>query len=536
MKTQRIQNLVVVTLLCAAVLAGLSACDTDPVEREGGRLPDKEGLMKTYGMLRSSRIAGGQVRILLTEGNGFVTENFYYQLSKPVAGGLSLEASVKAGEGESERILLPEANYDFPDGKKLDISADGRHSQLRRIRFMAQNLTPGDYYLPLTVAADDAQAERQTIEFLITVRARQTGEYKLNQEDVFTVFYLNTKDYQPLLVDEYLMMKVDENWNNAWPERPDGMRTIGDVVNLRTVVLDYDAATSRALLNLGPDMRYVLDHATKYIRPLQEKGRKVCLCVEGGGKGLGFCNLSDVQIADFTAQLKAVVTEYGLDGVNFWDRNSGYGKEGMPAMNTTSYPRLIKAVREALGAELLVTLTDHKEPTEYFWDTSATGGIEVGRYLDYAWSGYLDNSKDLQIVDPWHQGQQHVATEWPRKPIAGLDPAKYGCVNVPWYESDPVITPTDRVEPIFYWRDAGYKQSNILVFEDVRTMLQDKYESTWTQSFDAYKFFADDGVYAIEESPWGKDYLSKSEYMFDAGKLGELDNGNYGYNKWKKDW
>lgn len=29
---------------------------------------------------------------------------------------------------------------------------------------------------------------------------------------------------------------------------------------MRTVVLDYDAATGRALLNLGNDMRYVLDH------------------------------------------------------------------------------------------------------------------------------------------------------------------------------------------------------------------------------------------------------------------------------------
>lgn len=59
---------------------------------------------------------------------------------------------------------------------------------------------------------------------------------------------------------------------------------------------------------------------TKYIRPLQDKGRKVCISIEGGGKGLGFCNLTDAQIADFTAQVKAVVTEYGLDGVNFWDR------------------------------------------------------------------------------------------------------------------------------------------------------------------------------------------------------------------------
>ena len=40
MKTQKIQNLLVVTLFCAAALAGLTACDADPVEREGGKLPD----------------------------------------------------------------------------------------------------------------------------------------------------------------------------------------------------------------------------------------------------------------------------------------------------------------------------------------------------------------------------------------------------------------------------------------------------------------------------------------------------------------
>lgn len=63
------------------------------------------------------------MRVFLTEGNGFVTDNFYYQLTKPLGSALSLEAAVKAGEGETERTLLPEANYDFPDGKKLDIAA-----------------------------------------------------------------------------------------------------------------------------------------------------------------------------------------------------------------------------------------------------------------------------------------------------------------------------------------------------------------------------------------------------------------------------
>ena len=69
MKTQKIQNLLVVTLFCAAALAGLTACDADPVEREGGKLPDKDGLENTYGMQyperpgRGARISDRRQRI-----------------------------------------------------------------------------------------------------------------------------------------------------------------------------------------------------------------------------------------------------------------------------------------------------------------------------------------------------------------------------------------------------------------------------------------------------------------------------------------
>lgn len=309
----------------------------------------------------------------------------------------------------------------------------------------------------------------------------------------------------------------------------------GKIIFSEEVTLDYNAGSGRALLNLGNDMRYVLDHIDKYIRPLQDKGRKVCICLEGGGSGLGFCNLTDTQIEDFVAQVKAVITAYELDGVNFWDRNAGYGKEGMPAMNTTSYPKLIKAMREALGNDKLVTLTDFEEPTEYFWDTAATGGIEVGQYLDYAWSGYLNNEKEIQIVDPWHQGEQYVSTDYPRKPIAGLDPSKYGCVNIPWYASEEK-TPMDYLVGIFHWRNAGNKQSNILVYEDLRTVLQDNLESTWTDSFKyGYTFFADDGTWLIEESKWGLSILSDNEYEFNPFFLAQVDGGS-GYNKWLKDW
>lgn len=419
-----------VTLLCTAVFAGLTACDAGTVEREGGKLPDREPLETTYGMLRSSNAAGNTVRIKMTEGAGFVTSNFYYQLSQAPDTELSLETTIDGSmldewneANDEQRILLPETNYNLLDGSVVSLPAGKQRSDIKRIQFMAENLSPGEYYLPLTVVDEEDREADQTINFLISVRARQLGEYQLNTNQIFAVFYINTGMYQPLLVDEYLMSKLNANtWEYAWDEREDGMRTIGNIINLNTVTLDYDAGSGRALLNLGNDMRYVLDHIDKYIRPLQDKGRKVCICLEGGGSGLGFCNLTDTQIEDFVAQVKAVITAYELDGVNFWDRNAGYGKEGMPAMNTTSYPKLIKAMREALGNDKLVTLTDFEEPTEYFWDTAATGGIEVGQYLDYAWSGYLNNEKEIQIVDPWHQGEQYVSTDYPRNLLQVLIP------------------------------------------------------------------------------------------------------------------
>lgn len=529
-----------VTLLCTAVFAGLTACEADTVEREGGKLPDKEPLETVSGMLRSGNSSEKTIDVLLTEGGGgFVMRNFYFQQTKPASDGFSLDAWVdatllddyNAADGV-ERTLLPEANYEFPDGKVLDLSSEAQRSALKRVKFTAAGLAAGEYVLPLTVAGQDAPDANKTLYYNVSVRQPYTDEYALHDgHDLFFVFYINTNDFQPLLAQDYIMRKkLARGTTVAWYD------AVGNIINLRTVMLDYDAATGRALLNLGNDMRYVLDHIDKYIRPLQDKGRKVCICLEGGGTGLGFCNLTDAQIVDFVAQVKTVITEYALDGVNFWDRNAAYGKEGMPAMNTTSYPKLIKAMREALGNDKLVTLTDYEAPTEYFWDTGATGGIEVGQYLDYAWSGYLDNEKNVQIVDPWHQGQQYVSTDHPRKPIAGLDPAKYGCINIPWYPQGP-NTINDYFTDIFFWRQAGNKQSNILVFESLRTLLQDNFESTWASSIQVgYTYFADDGAWMIEDTPWGPSIMSDNEYSFDTSLLGKLPNGGTGYNKWLKDW
>ena len=284
---------------------------------------------------------------------------------------------------------------------------------------------------------------------------------------------------------------------------------------------------------LNSDIRYVLEHADKYIRPLQDKGRKVCLSLEGNGSGLGFCNLTDSQIADFTAQVKACLELYDLDGVNFFDRNAGYGQvEGMPEMNTTSYPKLIKAMREAMPDKLL-TLADYEEPTEYFGDTEATGGIEVGQYLDYAWSGYMSESEDIQLLDPWEVidltpgdaadlGMMLPTTNHPRRPIAGLSPENFGYFAVPWYPaaSDFLMTAQGFMN-VAIWDMMGYAPNNTIVWADLISNQQNEYEMSWGM------------VPGMLWAIFGDEAMDGT-YMYNV--LVNNDQGGLHYGELAKDW
>ena len=530
----------IATLLCTAALAGLMACDADTVEQQGGKLPDKEPLETVSGMLRSGNSSEKTIDVLLTEGSdGFVMRNFYFQQTKPASDGFSLDAWVdatllddyNAADGV-ERTLLPEANYEFPDGKVLDLSSEAQRSALKRVKFTAAGLAAGEYVLPLTVAGQDAPDANKTLYYNVSVRQPYTDEYALHDgHDLFFVFYINTNDFQPLLAQDYIMRKkLARGTTVAWYD------AVGNIINLRTVMLDYDAATGRALLNLGNDMRYVLDHAVKYIRPLQEHGSKVCISIEGSGKGLGFCNLTDGQIVDFVAQVKTVVEEFGIDGINLWDRGSEYGKEGMPAMNTASYPKLIKALREALGREKLLTVTVYEEPTATFWDTQATGGIAVGDYIDYAWSGYNRESEAPQVLDPWHPELAYVS-DYTQKPIANLPKERYGCINFPIYSTSSMEIGT-AINQILYtdmldWVP-NYKPNNIIVFNDLHTNLQDNYETYWDT------MFAQCCTVMDSENKYLLGSRNGYSYLFDNNRLGTLPNeaGEWigGYGKWKKDW
>ncbi len=334
---------------------------------------------------------------------------------------------------------------------------------------------------------------REGIDAMTVIEGDNKFDVTLDTE-YLTVLYLNTTELQPLLADKWVVTRFEDGGDYA----TEWARTYGNIVNLRVNTVGYDAANKRALFEPSSDMRYVVEHAIKYIHPLQKRGRKVCISIEGGDTGLGFCNLTDTQIDEFVFQVKDFVTKYNLDGVNLFDRNSGYGKAGMPAMNTTSYPKLIKALREALGKDKLLTVTDYEEPTASFHDTAATGGISVGQYIDYAWSGYMSEEEDIQLLDPYGTvinpdvmledwGNSIVVSEHVRKPFAGLAKEKYGHFAAPIYQrywpggTSPYI---DEIGwgSVGMWRLAGYNPNKIIVLADMRTNIQGIYEGSWLGS------------------------------------------------------
>lgn len=426
----------------------------------------------------------------------------------------------------TDYAVLPEGYFSLPN-VNCTFFPGMRHSTQSSIMMSSINssgelLNPGKYVLPIETKNVDGDTS-SVLYFLIDIVAPYKGDVPLyNGPDFFIVFYVNTNEYQPMLASDWYNEKYSPSFERIWEG------TIGNIVNLRTVTIGYDEVSERALLKLGPDMRYVLDHYEHYILPLQEQGRKVCLSIEGSGCGLGFCNLTDVQIADFSNQLSQIVKQFGLDGVNLWDRNSGYGEGGFPPMNTTSYPKLIKSLKESLGQHRIVTVTDYEAPTAYFSDVESMGGINVGEYIDYAWSGYNSKYEPYQVVDPYHPGHPTVSTLHTRQPIAGLDPQKYGCINVTWYPKVPFGTTWDEIwdseDNIHQWVSAGLKQNNIFVYDDLMTTMQNEYEGTWAPEI---HFMLDDSL----SLPFNKQF-SYSAYTH----IGELPDGSVGYGKWIKDW
>lgn len=526
-------------LLCVATVSFAASCTTDEITYKTGQKPDKETLENVYGTLRSFKSLRDRVPVNLNEGDHAMSDRIYWRLSQSssqpvsvtVVPDLSLVEEYNAAN-KTNLKPLPVANVDIANNGQLSVAAGERISEKLDVTIKANGLEPGIYLMPVTVTqtVDDIE-KKQVIYYGVNIRKFDENEIidgngvkplELDTEWT-TVFYVNTSEIQAHYADYVAWEKQDVTTFET-----DYQASLGNVINLRIAQVGYAPDSKRALFSPTSDLRYTVEHADKYIRQMQDKGRKVCVCIEGGGTGIGFCNMTDAQITDFAEQVKGFITAFDLDGVNLWDRGSGYGKEGMPAVNTTSYPKLIKALREAMPDKML-TVVDYEEPTESFHDTALTGGIAVGDYIDYAWHGYVSDSEPIVFsnpYNPWTGYTQNVT----RQPFAGLSEDKYGNVNVPFYsEKSDLFMDMDMdmwSMNAIMWNIE--RTNNIIVFNDL-VLPQVNFAElgciTMIQNFLAYLAYDENF-----EAPYSFNVMERIYMIYHGGGSGS------GYNTFAKDW
>lgn len=368
---------------------------------------------------------------------------------------------------KTEYKLLPAAFYKFKLGNSIELSAGTVESEHNTLTVSTKDMfgnviAPGRYLLPVVGNAGSVcELDDNPLLIDLTVREPYTDPdgYELYKgKDMMTVFYVNTSMFDPRLAND---MVIETDWAGDSPKYG-----IGNIVNLRVASVSLDETSGRVSALPSNDLRFILEHYTERVLPVQESGRNVCICIESGGKGAGFCNFTDEQIADFTSSVKRMVEKYGLDGINLWDRGTGYDKEDGTEMNTTSYPKLIRALRQALGNQKILTVVDYSEPTAYFDDVQKTGGIAVGDYIDYAWHGYNNPNEFLQVVDPWAEDKPYHSKKYRGTKIAGLDHTRYGCIHWAPRKSEIGFD----LEPKQWCEDN--RQNALFVFYDIESILQ----------------------------------------------------------------
>lgn len=571
MKTNNIIRSLLFALPFAALL---SACSEEFIALETGKLPDEA----SFATLKSSmRSAHSFSRVTIVdifaqekdeEPQTTVIDELVLTLNKPASKDLTAEIVIGSefsaeyraeverrnqqayaywrkllgnfSKTEYKSDFFPTANLQM-SAETITIQAGKTDSDKIVIKLSNKELDPETIYsLPLTVVLSDDNGTVIKSEYIISVdklsvtadswQIETKEKIEMNPE-LFTVLYLNVEEYQPQAANvlTYMRTHMDEGYIQKH------YTLAGNIVNLRPSTVGYVPESQRVIFSLSPDLNYVLENSARYIRPLQAAGRKVCICIQGGGKGIGFCNMSDAQIEDFTAQVKNVVESYGIDGINLRDEGSGYGKEGFPAMNTTSYPKLIKSLREALPGKLL-TLVDKEEPTEYFHDAALCGGIEVGKYIDYAWHGYAEENQLLNIVEPWEE--ENPYSKFTRKPIAGFSREKYGSIVVPLRSSDSGLTSEETQQEslnVFFWkRDGRMKNKMYVIYPDITGRLAGDYEGfPYNRPFGYIGLIADEASY-YELRPNGRWRLKSYKYQYSVLPLTNHAENNY--KAYCKDW
>ncbi len=365
---------------------GFSSCQNDIV---AGRIDtaNYENLNKVVASI-GSEITTKDIHVLDLKSSPLKT-TLFFRVSKPMY--QAVDVLLQPDESLVEAFnVLHETSYEaFPEDQ-VQIEEGGQvvlAPGIIDVKKIELSLNPAEelmegksYLLPIsaTVKTQGIDLKSSRLVYYYIVRVSKEVE-NISKGDIKTICYIEVNDDNILNAGEFTMA--------------DSGKPLIDILHIFAANINFDAENGRVYVQFNPNVRAVLENRDVFIRPLQEKGIKVCLSILGNGDESGVANLTAETAADFAKELKVIIDTYGLDGIDFDNEYSRYEyfrpSAGFTKPSGESANRLIYETRR-LMPDKIITWYQVKDQSP----TGTCEGKTPGQLLDYAYNAYYGQWRD----------------------------------------------------------------------------------------------------------------------------------------------
>lgn len=198
------------------------------------------------------------------------------------------------------------------------MTMQGRESGNQRMQnCFLKRIFKQQLYLSFSIQAVDA-GTGELIDQIYYVINPVEEKKEMGESNYSSKNYIDTEVMNPLIAGQFSLSIDSYDYSEGFEETNIYKGPLLDILNVRTA-FERGARTCSDDLYICYGICTGLYH---FYTSMQENGLKVCLAIMGGGTGLGFANLTDAQISDFTARVQTAVSLYDLDGINLWDKRS----------------------------------------------------------------------------------------------------------------------------------------------------------------------------------------------------------------------
>lgn len=392
------------TVLLVILLGGLTvSCEENVTIDTGSDKKHLETVDDVYGYLQSTNNPVMKAVSVYDQAfNLEINVGLTRPMNRAVDVQLEIDESLLAKynmEHGTDWTMVPESIISFEDDGQVLIAPGDIKSYPLNIQITpTQELPKGTYLLPIRMKmkTDGVKLSSSDDHRIFVVKCLGNTPSTDKGKGIVTICYVECNNFNPLNAGEWILK------NSKKP--------LIDIVNLFAANINFNKETGKVFVKLNKNIQYILNNRDKYIKPLQDKGIKVCLSILGDHDGSGVANLTDEDARYFAAELKAVVDAYGLDGVDFDDEWSDYHKYTLPGFAKRGpypYARLCYETKRAMPDKLCTVyyigavIPDASQDANGF--DMQIDGMDPGDFIDYsyyaqygAWSDSWQSIKGME--------------------------------------------------------------------------------------------------------------------------------------------